>query len=161
MHFLYFPDTPYLLQNGRVTGGKPYIQHAIATAFDAASVETSTLSTNKLKDIIPLIKERNFSGSFKDFKIHDAQENPLDFEQPKKRAKVANYVQTRDQTRRIVPVDRDLIEQRAAMERDLFHGSLTKGLKKIEIEVRFHNEWDSYACVLILYSIYSATYPSG
>lgn len=76
-------------------------------------------------------------GPFSEFRLNQVDGNPLDvLLQTKKRPRTPEYVTGREKKKRIVPLDKKLIESRYKTAMDTFGINTVQGVESLKINVR-------------------------
>lgn len=107
-------------------------------AYSASKIKEQNLNSRNVTQLKSMMVNQKSQGFLVDFRLNQVDNHPLDFVSSKKRrgSRDADYVKTREQRRRIVPLDRTLIQGRYQQARDTFGNNVAQGVESLSIEVR-------------------------
>ncbi|KAI9268835.1 kinetochore protein CHL4 like-domain-containing protein [Phascolomyces articulosus] len=132
-----FRDTPYIAHVGSVRVALvQLIQQLCASVYGGERIEQLQVAEHDFNKIATVAKHHKALGTFSRFLGNGYDSNPLDLrEQLSKRPKEQEYVTGRERRRRIVPLDRELIQGRYRQTTETFGTQVVQGLNKAVIHM--------------------------
>lgn len=134
-YYLRFPDTPYLAVRGAVNKTVAlFIEEALLKTFQAKTLKVHSISSKSIHHLSELLHNKESLGAFSRFRLNQVDANPLDYSlKSLKRPHQEEYVQSREQKRRIIPIDRQLVQSRENDASDTFGPEVTPGIRRLDI----------------------------
>ncbi|KAI9312811.1 kinetochore protein CHL4 like-domain-containing protein [Dichotomocladium elegans] len=140
-YIIRYPSTPYIILDTKAVmpsmGWKQVFQRVLTAAFGAGSIKEHNLSGWEVDELSKLVLNRNMLGAFSELLLNQFDANPLDYHQiTKKRPLETPYVQTRDQRRRIVPLDRHELQARSRGIKNYLGLNMLSGIEDLTINIQ-------------------------
>lgn len=137
-YYLRFPDTPYLAVRGALNKTVAlFIEEALLKTFQAKALKFHNVSSKSIHHLSELLHNKGSLGGFSRFRINQVDSNPLDYSHKNlKRPQREEYVKSREQKRRIIPINRQLIKSREDDASDTFGPQVVAGIRRLDIHVR-------------------------
>ncbi|KAI9019618.1 hypothetical protein CLU79DRAFT_704627 [Phycomyces nitens] len=113
VYLIYYPMTEYILCGGTIRKNiHTYVVQALVAAFEAGSIKDEQLGSKRLEEINRVVDGKESMGIFESYANNQVDPNPLDIHQKVIKPDMPAYVSTMEEKRRIVPVDRTMINAR-------------------------------------------------
>ncbi|KAJ8654751.1 hypothetical protein O0I10_009642 [Lichtheimia ornata] len=137
-YYLRFPDTPYLAVRGALNKTVAlFIEEALLKTFQAKSLKFHNISSKSIHHLSELLHNKESLGAFSRFRLDQVDSNPLDYSHKTlKRPQREEYVKSREQKRRIIPINRQLIESREDDASDTFGPQVVEGIRRLDIHLK-------------------------
>ncbi|KAI8143310.1 hypothetical protein BJV82DRAFT_612290 [Fennellomyces sp. T-0311] len=136
-----YPETPFVVRIGNITSARAsIIQQVIVQTFDAKSiVEESFLTGQSLPRLDHYVEHHASLGAVSQLRLQSNDSNPLQLDSPSsssnKRPAEEPYVKGREQRRRIVPLDHEVLDSRMRHVADTFGVDVVQGVEKLELHM--------------------------
>ncbi|KAI7873561.1 hypothetical protein K492DRAFT_175664 [Lichtheimia hyalospora FSU 10163] len=137
-YYLRFRDTPYIAVRGALNKTLAlFTEEALLKTFQAKALKVHNISSKSIYHLSELLHNKESLGPFSRFRLNQVDSNPLDYShKTSKRPHQEEYVKSREQKRRIVPIDKRLIQNRENDASDTFGAEVTAGIRRLDIHVK-------------------------
>ncbi|KAI7855705.1 centromere protein Chl4/mis15/CENP-N [Circinella umbellata] len=134
-----FRSTPFLISLGKLRSNlQKIIEQALCDALGAQSIENRFVQDRNFDTLANIAKHHNSLGPFKQFRQNQFDSNPLDLRElltKRPYQEGEEYVKGRERRKRIVPLDRELIQGRYRQTIETFGLDVAQGLQNVEINL--------------------------
>ena len=134
-YYLRFRDTPYIAVRGALNKTLAlFTEEALLKTFQAKALKVHNISSKSIHHLSELLHNKESLGAFSRFRLNQVDSNPLDYShKTSKRPHQEEYVKSREQKRRVVPIDRQLIQNRENDASDTFGAEVAAGIRRLDI----------------------------
>ena len=130
-----YPETPYVVIIGNMMNQRlQVIQQVIVQVYDAKRITQEQVSGKSMERFRHIIDNHASLGVASTLRMASNDANPLQFE-PQKRPAEEDYVDTREQRRRIVPLDHEALGRRLRTTSDIFGVEAAPGVVRLDVDV--------------------------
>ncbi|KAI8388600.1 centromere protein Chl4/mis15/CENP-N [Radiomyces spectabilis] len=150
-YLVHLCNTPYILFSSIASSDrKEYVIQGVLHTFAAESAQEQNLSSKRVDTLSEIVLNQTSLGVFSKFRLDQVDSNPLDYRaKPSKPLKGAEaYVSTREEKKRIVPTDKDLVKNRYTQVAESFGWNPMPNLESLQIELTVPLENESLTAML-------------
>lgn len=134
---IYFPGTEYVVVPRNVWGKEndSFFKESLLSTFNATSLMIDRADIKSLEELIKKIDTAKSQGILAQLKKNELDKTPLDIRQKKRKGFEESYLDTKEQRKRIVPIDMEEMKARYDALEENFGWDQVDGLTSLEVNV--------------------------